>query len=317
MNEFEKHFQLLIMSRDFYNNFTMLLLNILPRYTASKGFEGRKKVFEAFQEYFRIGGQKHASALVKARYAVVVLYNVAEKDIAHFETGNIVAALVNITPTTFWTIWHVYSDFSVLESLRAEVLQALSTTVNENGTFSSLNVSKLMTDCPLLISTFQEVLRVRSTNASVRLVMKDTMLDNRYLLKKGTLIHMPSQVIHSDESVWGHKAREFQAQRFIDQKLHAGAFRGFGGGTNLCPGRHFATISIVSFVAMFVLRYDLRPVAGKWIEPTQNIINHVAAVLFPHQDTAVHVSVRKEYANRTWSFTSVESGSRSNVSVVE
>lgn len=166
------------MSRDFYNNFTMLLLNILPSFTASKGFEGRKKVFEAFQEYFRIGGQKHASALVKARHAVGVQYNVAEKDIAHFEIGNIVAALVNVTPTSFWTIWHVYSDFSVLESLRAEVLQALSTTVNENGTFSSLNVSKLMTDCPLLISTFQEVLRVRVTNASVRLVMKDTTLDN-------------------------------------------------------------------------------------------------------------------------------------------
>lgn len=210
----------------------------------------------------------------------------------------------------------MYSDFSVLESLRA-VLQALSTTVNENGTFSSLNVSKLMTDCPLLILTFQEVLRVRSTNASVRLVMKDTLLDSRYLLKEGTVLHMPGQVIHSDESVWGHTTRRFQARRLIDQKLHPGAFRAFGGGTSLCPGRHFATISIVLFVAMFVLRYDLRSVAGKWVEPTQNIINHVAAVLFPDQDTVIHVFARKEYADRLWSFASVESGSRSSVSVVD
>lgn len=172
--------------------------------------------FWCFREYFRTGGQKHVSALVKARYNVEIQYDVAEKDIAHFKVINLLAAWVNVLSTTFWTIWHMYSDFRVLESLRTEVLQAVSTTVNEAEAISSLNVSKLITSCPLLMSTFQEVLRIRSTNTSLRFVMKDALIDNRYVLKNGTVLHMPRLVIHYDESVWGPKAWEFQAQRSID-----------------------------------------------------------------------------------------------------
>ena len=274
----------------------MLLVNVLPRFTASKGFKGRSRVFNAFREYFRVGGQKHASALVKARCNVEIQYDLAEKNIAHFEINSLLATLVNVLYTTFWTIWHVYSDSRVLKSLRKEVLQAVSTTVNETEAISSLNVSKLITTCPLLMSTFQEVLRIRSTNTSLRFVMKDTLIDSRYVLKNGTVLHMPRLGIHYDEFVWGPKAWEFQAQRSSDQRLHPGAFRGFGGGAPLCPVRSFATISNVSLIAMFVLTYDLRPVAAKWIEPTQNINNHASVVLFPDQHTVVHVSVRKEYA---------------------
>lgn len=295
----------MIMSRDFYNDFTMLLVNIMPRFTASKGFRGRERVFEALEEYIRTGGPQHGSGLLKARYNISLQYNVSAKDIAHFEIGNVLAALANITPTTFWMIWHVYSNPSVLENLRAELVQAVSTTVNSDGTKSwHIDPYKLANDCRLLNSVFQEVLRIRSTNASVRVVVKDTVLDDRYFLKKDSVIHMPSRVIHSDQSVWGPDATKFEANRFVQQKQkqHPGAFRGFGGGTTLCPGRHFATTTIISLVAMVILRYELLPAEGEWEEPTQNAVDHVAAVLGPDQDTLVKVSVRGMYEKGQWSF---------------
>ncbi|KAK3945607.1 cytochrome P450 [Diplogelasinospora grovesii] len=44
--------------------------------------------------------------------------------------------------------------------------------------------------------------------------------------------------------------------------VHPAAFRAFGGGKTLCPGRHFATNEILAFVSMIVLAFDLEPADG-------------------------------------------------------
>ncbi|EQL35225.1 hypothetical protein BDFG_02981 [Blastomyces dermatitidis ATCC 26199] len=45
-------------------------------------------------------------------------------------------------------------------------------------------------------------------------------------------------------------------------------FRPFGGGTVLCPGRHFVTAGVLSFVILLLLRFDLKPAIkdGRWLE---------------------------------------------------
>jgi len=116
--------------------------------------------------------------------------------------------------------------------------------------------------------------------------MHDTLLQNRYLLKKDSMILMPSVVVHSDPKLWGHTVDEFNHKRFLrpspsangakstkqqqqqqQQKLPLpSAFRAFGGGTTLCPGRQFATTVTMAVTTMFVTRYEMRPVAnrGRW-----------------------------------------------------
>ena len=123
---------------------------------------------------------------------------------------------------------------------------------------------------------------------------------------------MPSHVIHNDATVWGPTATQFDPRRFLsqsasgitasikEQKRHPGAFRAFGGGTTLCPGRHFATTTIISIVAMLVHRYDMIPTGGKWINHTQNISHLVAAILPPDQDVEVNIVPRDE--KKTWTF---------------
>lgn len=299
----------------------MLLLNIMPSVTVPAGYKGRQRVFNAMEHYLCNGGpENESSALLKARCNANRKYNVPTRDIAHFEIGNVMAAVVNVTPTTFWNLYHIYSDPSLLQMVRAEAETALTITADAAGIHCRrLDVTKLRTACPLINSVFQEVLRFRSTNASVRLVVKDTMLQNRYLLKKNSVVHMPSHVIHHDTAVWGPNAREFIADRFVQQslKVHPGAFRGFGGGTTLCPGRHFATTTILAVVAMFILRYEARPAGGRWIKPTQDINNLVPAVLPPDQDILLDIRCRAGFEDGSWDFIAVESKTHSPLAGTE
>ena len=55
-----------------------------------------------------------------------------------------------------------------------------------------------------------------------------------------------------------------QSSNTTTQGIHPAAFRAFGGGKTLCPGRHFATNEILAFVAMIVLMFDIdSPDGGK------------------------------------------------------
>ncbi|KAK4653509.1 hypothetical protein QC762_0084330 [Podospora pseudocomata] len=108
---------------------------------------------------------------------------------------------------------------------------------------------------------------------SVRIASEDHMLDGKYLIKKGSMVMMPARVQHHFKEVWGENVEVFNARRFMrnpgEPRLHPVAFRGFGGGTPLCLGRHFATTEILLFTAMVLLRFDVLSGGGegKWIMP--------------------------------------------------
>ena len=82
----------------------------------------------------------------------------------------------------------------------------------------------------------------------------------------------------------------------------AAAFRAFGGGSTLCPGRHFATNEVLAIVTMFVMRYDMVPLSGSWTLPTVEKTNVAAVVMEPDTDTEVLVSRRKGFERDHWSF---------------
>jgi len=171
--------------------------------------------------------------------------------------------------------------------------------------------------CPLLASTFQEVLRYSSIGTSVRHVMEDTVLDYQWLLKKGAMLQMLSRIIHKDPSIWGADVDEFHPRRFMKgetQKTEHGrrsnpaAFRVFGGGTTLCPGRHFATTEVLAVVTMFIMRYDMAPTAGEWSMPKTDNTNVAAVIMEPDTDIEVEVSARKGFEDGRWAFGLKDSG---------
>jgi cytochrome P450 len=266
-----------------------MLLNLFPYLLAKKSLKARELLSKAFEQYFRENGHVQGSALVKARYDHSIQYNVPMTDIARFEIGGAFAILSNTSPAASWAIYHIFSDPIVLNDIRNELLSQLV----ENSGGRTLDISKIKVSCRILFSTFQEVLHFHSIGCAARVVMEDHLLDGKYLLKKGSTVMIPDAVQHSCASIWGDNIAAFDHRRFLNKRPHPVAFRGFGGGNALCPGRHFASAVILGFVALLVLRFDIVPVGGKWICPTTEKGEMWAMMPEPGFDIKVEIAPRK------------------------
>lgn len=298
---------------DIEGNMNMLLVGVLPKLIARKGWYGREKVAAAILKFYQTGGMENTSALTRARFDACRNNGVSLSDTAQLEAASVLAIASNTTPSTFWLMFYVFSNPQLLQDLREEITPIIATTDDENGApIRSLDIALLKTKCPLLVSTFQETLRHRAFGATTRLVLEDTLLNDRYLLKKGGVLQMPSYSIHTDPKIWGPTVNDFDPRRFL-KKQQPGSFRGFGGGSTLCPGRHFAMAEIFSVVAMMLLRFDVSPVSGKWVMPSQDESNITASIVPPSTDIAVDVRPRKGYETGRWEFELSESKERFNI----
>lgn len=286
---------------DFDANLDMLLMNIYPALTARKGNKARKLLTLAFRDYFDSGVMGRSSYLTEGRHSIAKKHNFSDIDVARVEVGNMIGILVNTVPTLFYLLLHIFSDDSLLVAIRREIIESAIRKSDDANKKPCLILSAVRSHCMLLHSTFQETLRSYSEGATVRLVCEDTMLDGQYLLKKGSILQMPNSVIHRDKIVWGDTS--FQPRRFMKQDntekkpdvsgtTSAGAYRPFGGGATLCPGRHLATNEIMGLAALIVWRFDMEPVGGKgWVFPKPKQDSVVEAVFPPSHD--IDVLIRK------------------------
>lgn len=121
-----------------------------------------------------------------------------------------------------------------------------------------MDVAYLVNDCPLLNSTYLEVLRLVNGAMSIRRVEVDTNVSGK-LLRAGGLVAIPYHQLHYNPNVWGHSAQSFNPERFMKQpKLGShSSFRPFGGGVSYCPGRHLAKAEVCGFVAAVISRFDI------------------------------------------------------------
>ncbi|KAI1074871.1 cytochrome P450 [Whalleya microplaca] len=292
-------------------DFAFLGLNVLSGLIAPKGRRGRKVLFDAMGKYYAAGGHETASRLIQARYEVNRKYGVSQSDIEHFDLSVCYGLLVNTVPSTSWAIYYLYSDPSLLQDVRSKVEELIGMPEakdEDNNHAITVNIPEVIAGYPLLSSFVQEVLRVQSTNASGRVVLEDTLIQDEYLLKKDSILLVPSAELHSSKSAWGPTASTFDPKRFLlhtqarsKNKVPASAYRAFGSGASVCPGRHFAANEILTILIMMVLRYDVTPVAGQWKMPRTK--SHITtSILTPVEDVRVHVKVREEMEKIEWRF---------------
>ena len=236
------------------------------------------------------------------------------EDIARLETAAGIGILSNTVPSTFWTIFEIYSRPELLVKLRDEISQnALH--LDDSSAIHTIDLADIKDHCPLLVSTFQETLRLRSNGAPTRLVYRDIVLNDQYLLKAGGVLQMPSECINRESSTWGVNSSEFDPSRFVangeqKQSNRATGFMSFGASPNVCPGRHFATGEIAATVAMLLLRYDITPQIGTWISPKLNPRAIAASVTPPIEEFKVRISPRKEFQGTEWAFRVTEGRGR-------
>lgn len=283
---------------DFEPGVMTFMLKLLPTFLAQKSYRARSVLAERFEHYFRNGDHEQGSALVRCRFEHSVGHQIPVADIARFEIGGAFALLANTPSTAFWVIYHLYADESVLEDCRREVTQAI---IQDKDGHCTIDLSDIKSFCPTLFSTFQEVMRFHIAGVSSRVVLQDHMLDNKYLLKQGSIVMVPGPVQHSDRSIWGPNAGDFDYKRFIwsgssgnssGRRPDPVAFRGFGGGKLLCPGRHFASTQILAFAVLMIIRFDVRPIGGKWFCPKTDKAPAWATIPAPDSDIEVEIIPR-------------------------
>lgn len=305
--------------RTFEPAYLSLALSPLKTLTAPKALRAREFLVSSFVSYLEKDGPKSASAFISATHTHNASHGFTMDDLARFEVGNTHAINGSTGPTTWWLLWHVFSDPVVLSEIRGELenLVVISPDACDPAKKTkTLDMSLLPTHTPILHSTLKEVLRTRTMATAVRLCLEDHLLQEKYLLKKGGIVIIPQPLHHSSTLTWGEDSELFSHRRFLPRSekarkttgmkqgrgYDAAAFRAFGGGHTLCPGRHFSTIENMAFVAMMVLRFDLKPTTGgRWVEPTWKKTPMVASLHIPDEDVQVEVRVRDGDETR-WQF---------------
>jgi cytochrome P450 len=280
-------------------------MKLIPSFATRKTRQAREVLVQSFATYFSAGCPEDASDFMKARYNHIVDNQIADvQDIARLEVAGAFSIITNSAPTAFWLMYHIFSDPAALEDCRRE----LSLLVHEREGVCYIDVGTIKASCPTLHSTFHEVMRYYGVAQSIRVVLEDHKLNDALLLRKDSMVMMPATVQHFDPSAWGSDVNQFAYKRFMkpisegnepnfDAKTsNRGAFRGFGGGLHLCPGRHFAVAEILSLVAISILRFDIVPAGGKqWPSLRRETLSSKgSAIIMPDLDLDVMMYPRED-----------------------
>lgn len=274
-----------------------LLYGVLPNLTARPYVQAREALVRAFVRYYEEDGPTNsdASPLIQDHYRIHSSNHVPLEDMARLEVAISVAIISNTMPASFWLIYHIFSDPVVLEDCRKE----LSEGVRTHDGVHTIDITYVKNQCPIFLSTFQETFRIHSTSVASRVVLEDHVLNGQYLLKKGGVVLIPASVQHNLDSAWGSNVDKFYHKRFLQQsrgkRYNPVAFRAFGGGSTLCPGRHFVATEILAFGALFTLRFDAKPHSGPWVSPTVDSSNPATSIHQPDNDIQLDIWPRDSH----------------------
>ncbi|KAK0106240.1 hypothetical protein ONS96_003882 [Cadophora gregata f. sp. sojae] len=290
------------MGWDFEKDLGLLVLDTYPSITARKGHLARQAITASFETYYARGLLSNASAFVQGRARCARKWGLTTTEICKADISILFAAVTNTVPNVFYMLCWIFERPELVADLRDEIEGIVKEGKgngepegSEKGREMFLNIEGLRENCPLLTACFHESLRLVKTGFVIRTVLEDTLLADRYLLKKGAIVQIPTGVLQADVDTWGEDAGVFNPRRWIDgdedsikgksrsqsgtngitdlaqnvfkgkekRKLQNSAYIPFGGGKNLCPGRHLAFTEITAFVAVLVFGFDLEGCSGK------------------------------------------------------
>ncbi|KAI0097726.1 putative cytochrome P450 [Nemania sp. FL0031] len=276
---------------DFDSVFFNLILG-LPRWVYSRPFDAHDRHLAMIDKYLNQALEKFAwdgpdaQALWEPLFGARICRELVKWLIeAGFQREALTGALgsllfaqnSNSIPTATWMLMELFKDTSLFQAVQEEIETA------RGGSGSRrLDLDTLMT-LPLLTSVFTETLRLRMSLNIIR-TLESPITIGGYEIPKGSYLQAPTMAAHYDEDTWGqpgHPASEFWAGRHIKyvesndsgkpglQRVfatpgHPNTFFPFGGGTPICPGRHFAKAEIFSMVSIVVDRFDVEFIA--WTE---------------------------------------------------
>ena len=285
-------------------------MNFAPNIFSRKAVQARTLVAKAFVKYWKNGGLSQASPLAKARLDTPSEYGLSIEDSGQLEVPLLFAVLSTTVPAAFWSLAHTCARPDLLHELRIELSSVITIAHDRQDEQSrpafTVDIERLKTKTPLLFSVYQEILRTQTFYSVTRTVLEDTILDSKYLLRKGCRVLIPSNVIHFSNTSWGPAAGETDYHRFMPSGKDSNprrvphAFRGFGDPPNLCPGRHFGSTEVMAILATVLMRYDIAPEGGRWEMPEKELVVF-AAIMPPKRDIKVKLTPRQGWQGE-WIF---------------
>jgi cytochrome P450 len=293
---------------DFVPGISHLLYSPFPSITARKALRARSRVIDAFKKYFETGGHIQAFSMIPEMYAINRNHGLSSDEAAKMEMATSLAMLSSGANTTFWLLYHIFSDPVALNAIRNELHDAsMDDPESDIPARKVLQLNRIKACCPMLVSMLNETLRYHSSVINIKQVQHDTTLAGQYLLKKNAIVMIPGQSVHHDKDIWGPAADVFDHRRFLSTKSmknlsSTSAFRPFGAGVTMCPGRHFSTNIILSLVAMTIVQYEVAPVETQWTLPTKRNADLWNAMPKPDQDIRVRFLERVQEKTVEWKF---------------
>lgn len=284
------------MNREFVPGISHLLYSPFPSITARKALKARARVIKAFQQYFETGSHTHAFSMIPEMFKINTDHGLSSAEAAKLEMATSLAMLSSGAITAFWLMFHILSNPSALRDCREELLSLVIKEVDtDTGCVKVVDMSGVKQKCPTLMAMWHESLRYHSSVINVKKVQNDTTLASEYYLKKDAIIMIPGTAVHHDTEIWGPTATTFDHTRFESatnlKKLgNTTAYRPFGAGATMCPGRHFSTNAILSLVAMVLFQFDIEPAEGYWRMPTKKNADMWNAMPKPDNDVPVVIT---------------------------
>ncbi|KAF2125356.1 cytochrome P450 [Dothidotthia symphoricarpi CBS 119687] len=317
-NPFALHPELVESFWDWETGAVAYMVNVLPKITARKAYYGLEACVKGFVEYFENGRGNQALTMLQDRKKMHEDEGISLYEHCRLEMAFSFAISSNAGITSFWVVNNIFSRPELVSQIREEI------SANALVAPGTISASRLKDSCPLLSSVYRETMRITAPMASARFVLEDTILADTYLLRKNTTVQIAGGVMHADGDIWGPDVSSFNARRFMHNlngsksnadgsvpegkanAIHPAAFRAFGGGSSLCPGRHFAQAEISGLVALLVLGFDLLPVEGaqkvQW-DPPRDDKRFPLSVTKPLREVRVKMQRRKGMEDVKWVFT--------------
>lgn len=177
----------------------------------------------------------NVSQLVKSRAQIFRKHDLPIKARAAYDLSLLWSLNAQSTSLISWTLLEIYRDPAFREEIRDEISPYVKIVEPENEfslavwippKIEKLDVEGLMKDCPLLLASHQESLRVYGGGWSVRYMKDDVLLKDdeageKYLLKKGTYAHVVDN-LHDTDSKTFFKPIEWMPHRhlkeYVDEK---------------------------------------------------------------------------------------------------
>ena len=186
----------------------------------------------------------------------------------------------------------ILADPALQASLRDEAIPVLYSCTSATDFLNKLSL------LPKLESTAFEALRISSTAQSSRQVLSDTKLPSGNTLAAHSDLIIVNRTGLHDASIFGEDINTFHWDRFLGKEdlAKADAYRPFGGGIGLCPGRFLAKATIMMVAALMLTRYEIDASPSGYKVPRMDTKTPPAGILDPAagEDMVVRVKPRKQ-----------------------